>query len=385
MRPGPVFAFRLLAGALATALAACSGSGNPDSVSPVPYPVVVPVAPATAAASAAPTAEANAPLPALVAIEFPAASACVLQAANWSPLTRKATPMSLRPEGPAFATVRGGKARLSYPEGERPAGQILEVSDRGLTIRGVVAPSEVDLRAATSFPLSGFVYPTVFTRLSWLEAKPAGLVLTVDVPEGLEPVSPLRATRACTDLAIGGAGSWSPDDQLAAGRVPTAMDLSGSAPVTLWAEPGKGTLAELRSPPGPESVSVLARKGKHAEIAWNVGTVVVHGWVESRALVPAKPAIGYGTGSGYGRGQAPHDEVRVVQCTTEVAVTAAMVTAQVRVGEIAAGTRIEVLAIPGDGEWVGVRVRDAGVVPTLATAFVAERAVVMGCAVVGPR
>lgn len=384
MRPGPLFAARLLAGSLSTALAACSGSGNPDSVPPLPYPVVVPVAPVTAAASAAPTAETTARLPSLVAIEFPAASACVLQAADWSPLTGQPTPLSLRPEGPAFATVRSGKARLSFPEGERPAGQILEVSDRGLTIRGVVASSEVDLRAATSFSLNGFVYPTVVTRLSWLEAKPPALVLTVDVPEGLEPLSTLRGTRACADLAIDGAASWSPEDQLAAGRIPTAMELSGSAPVTLWAEPGKGALAKLRAPPGPESVSVLARKGAYAEVAWNVGTVVVHGWVESRALVPAKPAIDPQTWGGFGRRRAPHDEERVVQCTAEVAVTAAMVTSQVRVGEIAAGTRIEVLPTPADRDWVDVRVRDAGVVPTLATTFVAERAVLAGCAVVGP-
>src|SRR6185295_3701165 len=111
-----------------------------------------------------------------------------------------------------FADIHGGSAKLSFPLGEKAPTQVIELAASGIVVRGHIAADATDLRAERPFLLSNIAFPTVFTKLGWIEGAPGELTVTTEAPKGLELLEPpLSAKRPCDDISIGG-GSFSPDD-----------------------------------------------------------------------------------------------------------------------------------------------------------------------------
>ena len=90
-------------------------------------------------------------------------------------------------------------------------------------------------------------------------------------------------------------------------------------------------------------VSVLVRDKKRAKIAWEVGDVVVFGWLDAQKLRPrARTEDVFGSGGLGLAGDGARSRVRTLVCDTEVPLRAEVGEVSEVVGVIAPGTRIEV-------------------------------------------
>lgn len=170
----------LLTGLLA--LAACR---------PAPPPAPLPLTPSRPPAAPATTATVTAlpltpPPPPPVALP-PSVSrledpACAFTTERWA--NTLPGRLRLRPDGPIFARVAGGRAQIQIPEGAR-AYAFADVGSNGLVVAGHLDHQEVTLYAAAPFSMNGVVYPTSQAHLSWIEGFPGAISVTTDLPRQL--------------------------------------------------------------------------------------------------------------------------------------------------------------------------------------------------------
>lgn len=322
---------------LVAALSACA-TAPVKAPAPVPRaatqasgPVETPVESAQVAI-ATPPPENETPLPDLIA--HPANVACSWSTGRW--LSRTIATLSLRPNGPVFARITGGKARVHFAVGARDHG-VVDVSSGGLFMSGVISREDVFLFAAAPFPMNGVVFPASSTSLSLGEGFADGVRITMDAPPGmLVKNPPLTAKRPCTDLSLDSGTNFSP--------VAAALGTEYSESKFV---PSGRTLEVFSDPSRPADVRLVidtntfayasATRGAFTRVGMFVQRSFVAGWVRSNNLLDAHGGTG-GSGLGFGRRGIVSTRltpIRTVRCASDVplVVEAAGETATVGIAE----------------------------------------------------
>lgn len=344
--------------AVALVLPCLWGCTTPAPPPPKAAPLeVTPPAPPEEPAAEEPAAPPPDPGP--ITVELPANPACVLEG-DWS--ARKwRTGMLARPDGPVFAEVSDGSGRLHFPSGKRPASQGLQLSADGIYVAGYVDADASDLRAAKAFWLSGLALTTPATRLDWSEAAPGQLTVTTEPPSALQVLSPpLSAVVPCPDVATK-TGTFKAVSAIEGFSKAKPRELVSDRLVDIATEPGGAPVA--RASPGSSSVdvSLLEVRGASSRIAWEVGTLVVVGWVKSSDIHVPKGLSGYGRGYGLGGNPRYADDYKKVVCPGDVQLYAEIGVETFLTGRILAGTVIELVS--ANDRTTAVRVRSQSIVP----------------------
>ncbi len=351
-------------------------AGCATPVPPPPRAAPVEVTPPVATAETTTTTE-DVPPPETgpIRVELLASPACVLQGPwrgrKWQ------TDMLVRPGGPAFAVVSGGKGRLHFPAGPRPATQGLELEADGISVTGHIDSGASDLRATKAFWLSGFVLPTPFTLLEWTEAARGEITVTAAAPARLEVLAPpLSAIAPCEDVAAT-MGAFSAADAIDGFKKAKVRQLVTARPVDIARTPGGPPVARAHATGGSDEVSLLDVRGGNSRIAWNVASLMVVGWVKSADI--HVPGTGVGFGSGHGRLGAPHytGDYKKVVCSIDVDLVAEIGEARFLTGRIRAGTVLELSST--NERFTSVRVRSQLIVPSEDARWVVPNPDLEGC------
>lgn len=331
---------RRAAAILALGLAACAPSPPPLRTAPrAPVSLAAPEPPAPAATVTPPEPQAT-PLPPW--IERVGNPACTLTTERW--LARRVTSLQLRPGGPAFANVVGGRARAHIPVGARDHGT-LDVGSNGLVVSGVVERAQVTLFAAASFAMNGVIHPDAGTELTWREGFEDGVSVTMETPTGiLVSHPPLTARRPCADVSLD-RGSRLSHATTAFGREHGDSRLLRAG----------GTVAVFNDPSRPADVQlvltenvfpqVFATSGAFSRIGVALEGVYVAGWVRTTNLGD----VWYGGRGGLGgsgrSGIVPGapKPLRTVECPADLPLVAEAEGERATIGHALAGTRIEIV------------------------------------------
>lgn len=342
---------RRAAAIFALGLAACAPSPPPPSKAPpAPVSVAAPDPPTPAPTATSPEPQAT-PLPPW--IERTGNPACSLTTERWT--GRRMASLQLRPGGPVFAHVTGGRARVHIPVGAHDHGT-LDVGSNGLVLSGVVEREDVTLFAAASFAMNGVVHPDATTDLTWREGFEDGVSVTMETPTGLVVSHPpLTAKRPCADVSLD-RGPQLSHPKTAFGREHGDSRLLRAG----------GTVAVFSDPSRPADVQlvltenafpqVFATSGAFSRIGLQMSQVYVAGWVRTTNLGD----VWYGSQGrlgGFGRsGIVPRvfKALRTVECPADLPLVAEAVGERATIGHVLAGTRIEIVdeSLPFSRVWI---------------------------------
>jgi hypothetical protein len=368
---------------LALGLAACSPAPALLPVSParpvlaVAAPVSPPPPIAATAAPAAPAEPAVALPPLIAGIDAPA---CTWATRRWR--TRSGpTELRLRPGGPVFARVTGGRAQLQVPVGT-PTDGLLSVGSSGLVVSGFVAREEVTLYAATEVALSGVVYPSAFMPLSYVQGTAGGVSITMSAPAGVLPGKrPLLATRFCEDVSLDRGAPLNPI-KAAFGTTSSALQMTrDNRPLAVFSDPARPSEVQIALAPGTW-VQSYASQGAFTRIGVYVGSTYVAGWVRTARLKPlqSQGSPGHASDSvsvSFGIGEGRRKPILQRICPVDVPLVAEAGGERRTVGYVRAQTLIDVIEVKGD--FFRIAVKDRDVRPGIEGALLVRGADVEGC------
>jgi hypothetical protein len=270
---------------------------------------------------------------------------CVLETARWRS-RGKVNELRLTSEGPVFAQFTSPSAVLHLMTGTASAGAGLEVENEGLRLRGYVAGDAFKLKPARAFVMSGFVIPTLFAELNWIESQGSDVLVSYDLGPSVQLMqTPLSAKLACADVTLD-SGRFKPEEL--AGLAASAKDglLRTDRPIALATEPGGAPVARLNV--GNDQVALVKvgrSEGDNTLIWWWGDTALVFGWIATSDLQKRKPLPGVGYGGGTGVPSLRHagTVIGAARCQQDVPVVAEVGAERASAGLIRAGTRIEIL------------------------------------------
>jgi hypothetical protein len=271
---------------------------------------------------------------------------------------------------PAFARVAHGH-RLIVPS-STPVREAFAIVDlEQLTLSGVVAMGDVELRPARALLFGGFAVPMPGAKLQLLAAQPDSIRLGFDLRADSDSMlrvrvlEPVRGSASCRDVTLG----YSPFDfddvtaLLDAVVEDRAILRPGDSALRLT--PGGRVVARIGVGERVQ-VPILARAAHAARIAVEVSSTTFVGWVADTALEPVPResvglgtigTLGHGAGVGYGAGfGAP----RTVRCPHEVPLIVEQGSMRRTVGRVHAGVSIAIdrwrddsveISLGGGGWW----------------------------------
>ncbi len=277
----------------------------------------------------------------------PVEVACEWTAEDWVPDGGDAV-LRLGKGATPFARPTRGGIRVHVASGKDTDSVYVTLSRGGWEVSGYLGSDAVALHPARAVVFGGFLVPTHDATLGVEEASPGRLLLVVAPSPGIRAsASALRAACACEDVTVGAAGRFDP--VLAVPRAGRAKDgvLRARPGIPLSVEAGGVPVAWLDPPGGDEPVKVLETRGAYTRVAWARVDQVVFGWVpvgdvRTRGAVAAVE---------YGIRGLPVDgataepplvpNVTRYRCNVDVPLVADVRREVMRVGTVAAGTRLE--------------------------------------------
>ncbi|MBK6514265.1 MAG: hypothetical protein IPG04_09110 [Polyangiaceae bacterium] len=216
-----------------------------------------------------------------LAVPVPADVACSLQTATWAPKS-SFTALAIKPGGAAFANGHAGEATLWLPTG-KPSSPTLELESGGVVVRGHIPVEDVVLRPAAPFTLGTFLAAKPDARLSWSGGTAGRVEVGLPVPAQVRGKRSVElAERPCSDLSLDERtfeaikvlfGENLASARLEARTVPIAATATG------------GTDAIFLNDGGSRWVTVVKKDGKRTRVAFDMGTAIVFGWVDSNLVV----------------------------------------------------------------------------------------------------
>jgi hypothetical protein len=358
----------------AIGLAACGRA-------PAPTLHLPPPAPPLAAATAAPIAAAPdiAPAPAPPSAPLPpwiqrvADPACSWGTERWR--RRSITLLRLRPDGPVFARVAGGKARAHVPVGAAGHATV-DVGSNGLVVSGFVARADVPLFAASEFAMNGVLFPRSSTPLSWSEGFAASISVTMATPKDIVVNNPpLTAKRPCAELSLDSGAALTPA-KAAFGKEHGSARVLRAGSTEVFGDPSRPADVKLVLPQRA-FVQVFATSGAFSRIGVQHDQVYVAGWIRTSNLGETWSG-GSGTlggigGVGIGQGR-PHS-LRKVACPADVPLVVDVSGERATVGHVMTGTPIDV-TVDGD-DFSRVRIENRNILPE--SAFLLRTSDLRGC------
>lgn len=323
-------------------------AGEPSSAPRVaerPDVVAAPAAPlASTPTSTAPKPTNKTALPTaaiVLDVAVPKDPACSFRTTSWKPKSSN-TILRVRDGGPAFAHVDEGEGEIWLPPGSGHGG-ILEFRAGGLRVRGFVASSDIVLRPATTFLLSGVAATKPETRLEWHDGTNGNLTVRASMPSQLKlKGGELEATRPCGELSL----EETAFDPIASlmGKKPGALMWMEGKRVPLSMTAISESVATLTPPWGLTSVTVFETQGERSRIAWDLRSVFAVGWVNKTTL---RSRRGGTTTSRSGlRGSTsctPPTPIARYYCDTDIVLRADVKGDVFSIGVIEEGTTIEVI------------------------------------------
>lgn len=342
----------------AAALAGCSAP--PPPVKQPPVEVTPPVAPSEPSATP-PEPEATS---SLIDVTLPKDPACLVTG-EFRP--RKVDPvLRVAPFGLPFAEVEGGRGTLHFPAGPRPKEQALEVEADGLSVRGYIDSTTPALFTPAPTWLSGLALTTPYTLLDWTEAAAGNITVTTPEPPGLTLIGPkLSAIVPCSGASLD-RKDFDATAAIDGYKKAKPRQWTLDHPIDISLTPGGPPVARALPDKYRLDISLLSAKGKDAKIAWEVGPVVVVGWVKITDIQMPRTGYGYGSGSGLGRPPRYADDYKKVVCPMDVDLLAVFNGEKTYiVGKIQRGTVIELTSV--DQKLTHVRVRSEQLKPTVDT------------------
>jgi hypothetical protein len=360
---------RLARSSLALAVAAGLWGCAPPPAPPVqPRPVAPVLAVASPVPAPAPAEAAPAPAPEEPVTPLPPwiarldDTACAWTTSRWG--RRVVTDLRLRPGGPVFARVTGGRAQLQIPVGRRDHG-LVDIGSGGLVLTGFVDRSQVTLYAAEGFAVNGVLFPVSSYPLVWKEGFSDGVSVTMDVPNAvIVNRPPLTARRPCTDLSLDrGTPVNLPRAALGQDHGSAAIIRGGRA-IEVFSDPSRPAEIKLLVPQ-EMFAQVYARQGLFSRIGVHRAEVFIAGWVRSANLRETKGSgLGHLLGSrSSGVGSYRRKALRRLVCSSDVPVIAEAGEEKMTVGYIMSGTAFDVLG--ENGPFSGVQVKDRNIHTTL--------------------
>lgn len=329
---------------------------------PVPPPPPAPTATAapapevpTAVVLAAAPAAPSTPLPPWVA--RPDDVACTWSTQRLS--SRAITMLRLRPGGPVFARVTGGRAQVQIPVGAGDHG-LLDVGSDGLVLTGVVGRGQITLFAAKAFAMNGVVFPLSTTPLWWTEGFPDGVGVTMDLPkEIIASHPPVVARRPCADLTLDRGATLNLEKDVLGRDRGAAKLLRGGSAVEVFSDPARPAEVKLVLPHDGHAQS-FAVQGGYSRIGIRVGPAFVAGWVKSEHLqwMSGGGGASSSTSGSVGIGEGKLTPLRQVECSADVPVIAEAGGEKATVGYIVAKTLIDVIDVRGELSRVYVKTRN---------------------------
>ncbi len=356
----------LVAAALCAACSADPAPRTPLPLAPDPTP---PVASKTAPASPEPDPRASEALPELPPpLAQPDAVACALETAKWPKLAT----LRLAANGPEYAMVEDGKARLSLPAGVAAAAR-LDFDGHGVTLAGYVATDDIVLHPNRAVVL-GPVTLKASARLEWtgadatgvrLRYRPANVVVRVgsiatgetrNMEEfGIVALTAAEPTLACADVSLD-------PQQYDARPIATAGKpgwLKRGVVIAVAVEPTAAPSAKLKLDAmgallgaADDDVEVLETRGKQTRILMERGDAFVLGWVATLSVRRRPQANSGGVAGMLGMlggmpEPAPAPPASVV-CAADLPLVAERDGVRATVGGVHAGQRLTPGAASGD-------------------------------------
>lgn len=333
--------------ALALSVFGCEPStrGPPRIVVPVD---LTPPAPPVASASPSPPVDgspARRAGKALLTIPVPNPVACELTSPQ---VGYRRIPLALRAGGAPFGAILPPRGLTMFiPKGDASLGLTAEADVGGAFIRGVARAESIPLHPIRVSVFEGFVVPLSRADLHVVRAGDEGVELSLALPPQVTMAtkSTVSATLPCDIVALT-AEEFDPMQNLLGMPIDTAVWTGATSP--LATSVGGAPVAMVNPHDVDRRVSVLAREKNRVKIAWEVGDVVVFGWVDTQKLrAPKREEDVFGAGglglSGIGEGVP-----RTLVCEVELPLRAEVDGASEIVGVVAPGTRIEIVGERAD-------------------------------------
>ena len=274
--------------ALAALLVACGPPSSAASPAPVPS-----AARGVEGAGGAPPAAVEAPAPPEasraaqakrpeipLAVPVPADVACSLQTPTWAPKSGF-TALATKPGGAAFANGHAGDATLWLPTG-KPSSPTLELASGGVVVRGHIPVEDVVLRPAAAFTVGAFLAPKPDARLSWSGGTAGRVEVGLPVPAQVRGKRSVElAERPCSDLSLD-ERTFEAIKVLFGENLASARLEGRTVPIS--ATGAGGSDAVLLNDGGSRWVTVIKKEGKRTRVAFEMGSAIVFGWVDSAQL-----------------------------------------------------------------------------------------------------
>jgi hypothetical protein len=212
-------------------------------------------------------------------IPLPANVACKLEDATKSP---PSVELGLSREGPGFGVMRARSLVARIGVGERE--MVIDAEGTGLKLRAIAIEGSLDLYAASPITFESLLVSQPYAELGVVSGASGGIETSLALPKqiSMPKRKALTARVPCANLRL----QQTKFDALAA--VGTAIDVAYLLPdaTALSTIAGGAAVAMLHPRGASPEVQVLARRGRHTQIAWEVGEVVAVGWVDRSRLRP---------------------------------------------------------------------------------------------------
>ena len=357
--------------AASSLLALCLfGCGSCRAGAPPPIPI------ATTTVAARPLEKLPPPVPPLVA--RPEEIACTWTTDRWL-ASGQPTALRLRPAGPVFARIIGGRAKLRIPVGVRGNGA-LDVASAGLALTGIVDGTQVILYAAREFSMNDVMFPTSTAPLSYEAGISDGVAVTTKVPGGVQVSQPpLIAKRPCADVSLDRGAALNLEKAALGGAVRAAQILHAEG-VTI------DVFSDLSRPPDVRiadnhdmSVWSFGRRGAFTRVGIWMEPLLVAGWIKTHHLTPTNRGRHtntwpYAPPSFFDVG---FESIRTVACSSDIALIAEAENERATVGRILAQTPVEILE--ERGPWLHVVVESPDIHAADTAAFLVRASEMKGC------
>jgi hypothetical protein len=317
---------------------------------------------------------------------------CTLRAAK----PRAAVTLEMAPGVPYAHAAQIESLEVALPIGRDAPAAGVQVVMGNVTVKGLAGPSGLALYPARPFVIREVVVPGPQSRLRWGDVAADRVAVELELAkenrgEFRDVKGPLRATRPCADLRLGGRATFDSYDAVGGRGYDQVAGLRSSAPVPISAQPNGPTLAKLvvsRKPALNEVTVIDEDHGGWSRIARPAtGDLLVVGWVKQGRLgkPPARDTtfavFNQGGGKSPGSGGASATALAPPAACAKVLPLIAEVGGQRRtVGSIGSGVRLR--TAPADADHVAVTFAEgaaANLQPVDGARFLVRRAELKAC------